>query len=428
MSEDAEVELPGRDFSKVSRLSLGIGLAGLLVGLAGLIWGASNGDNRPWMAWLLGFAFWMSVLVGMLLFIMISHIFDAGWSVIIRRQLEHMVSAFPWMGLIFAPLILTPWMFPEHAGMIWKWLSPDYILPGGGMVGDDPLYIWKQGWLDRFWMTFRTVLYFGVFIGLAFGLRKHSFALDSDGKERHVRQMRVLSAIGVFAVGLSATFGAFDWFMSLEYHWFSTMFGVWFFAGAMRVAVAFTIVLCFVLSTRGWLAGIYKRAHRYDLGLLLLAFTVFWAYIAFSQMFLIYQANIPEETFWYNLRLYASDGSYNDWWWVGMSLVVFHFLVPFLFLIFYTTKVSVKALLGVSVAALVFHMVDLYYNILPAKVADAADPSRYDVTGFGVSVFDLSALIGMGGIVIWSFLRSARKAAPIPLRDPRILESIHHHE
>lgn len=419
---------PKEDFFKDknwSVISLTTGLVFLTVAGAGLITGLVDGDSRPWFSWLIGIAFWMSILIGCLLLIMISYVFDAGWSIIIRRQLEHVVSAFPWMALIFLPLILQPWL-SSNPGLLWKWMNPENALPTGHMVGHDPIYMWKSAWLNLSWMTIRTVLYFAVFVGIATLLRRSSFTLEKDGNSQWIHRARRTSAFGIFAVALGLTFAAFDWFMSLEYHWFSTMFGVWYFASSLRAGIAFTIILCFFLSTRGYLKGIYNQAHQYDLGTLLLAFTVFWAYIAFSQMFLIYQGNIPEETFWYNLRLYAEDGSYSSWWFVSMALVLLHFIVPFLFLLFYSTKVSVPKLIFISSWILVFHILDLYYNILPAEIL--TKDGHFIVRSFSVTFFDFSALVGMGGIVIWSFLRSSVKVKPVPIRDPRILESLHHHE
>ena len=406
-------------------ISLVVGLIFLTVAGIGLIVGLVQGDSRPWYSWLIGEAFWMSILIGSLLLIMIAYAFDAGWSIIIRRQLEHMVSAFPWMALLFLPLILQPWL-SSNPGLLWKWMDPHTLLPSGHAVGHDPIYNWKSVWLNLPWMTIRTVIYFGIFTGIAFLLRRSSFGLEKDGDTQWIHRARRTSGFGIFAVGLGLTFAAFDWFMSLEYHWFSTMFGVWYFASSLRAAIAFTIILCFFLSTKGYLKGIYKQAHRYDLGTLLLAFTVFWAYISFSQMFLIYQGNIPEETFWYNMRLYTEDGGYSSWWFVSMSLVFLHFFVPFLLLLFYSTKVSIPRLIFVSSWILVFHIMDLYYNILPGEIL--TKDGHFIVRGFSVTFFDISALIGIGGIVIWSFLRSSKKVKPVPIRDPRILESLHHHE
>ncbi len=417
------VEQKNRNWSLIALI---IGVVGIGIAAVGLITGYVGEDSRPWFSWLIGLAFWMSILIGSLMLMLISHVFDAGWSIIIRRQLEHLTGAFPLMAILFLPLILLPWL-SDSPGFVWKWMDPNLVLHNGHTVGHDPLYIWKSAWLNLPFMTIRWGIYFAVFIGVSGLLRKFSFSLDNDADPKWINRSRKLAAFGLFSVALGLTFAAFDWFMSLEYHWFSTMFGVWYFACSIRAAVAFTIILCFFLSTRGHLKGLYKQAHQYDLGCLLLAFTIFWAYISFSQMFLIYQGNIPEETFWYNLRLYLQDGSgFSSWWYVAMSLIFLHFFVPFLFLLFYSTKVKTKRLIFIASWILFFHIADLYFNILPGEVM--TEEGHFVVRGFSVTIFDLAALIGIGGLVIWSFMRSASKRKPIPVNDPRILESIHHHE
>jgi hypothetical protein len=407
-------------------IALIVGLVGIGIAALGLVSGLIGGDSRPWFSWLIGIAFWMSILIGSLLLIMISYVFDAGWSIIIRRQLEHLIAAFPLLALLFVPFFLVAW-FSDNPGLVWKWMDLSAPLHNGKTVGSDPIFLWKSAWLDLGWMTFRTVLYFAIFVGVASLLRRFSFKLDGDGNTNWVHQARKVSAFGIFAVGLSLTFVAFDWFMSLEFHWFSTMYGVWYFSSSIRAAVAFIIILCFVLERHGYLKGIYNRAHRYDLGCLLLSFTIFWAYISFSQMFLIYQANIPEETFWYNLRLYLQDDSgYNSWWYVSMALVFLHFFLPFIVLLFYSTKVHATRLVWVAVWVLVFHVLDLYFNILPGEILTT--DAKWIVRSFSVTVFDLASIIGIGGLVMWVFLRSAARTKAIPIRDPRILESLHHHE
>ena len=173
--------------------------------------------------------------------------------------------------------------------------------------------------------------------------------------------------------------------------------------------------------------GILKQAHRYDIGCMLLAFTVFWAYISFSQYFLIYNANIPEETFWYNIREKNFDGTLNTWWWVSMCLVFFHFLIPFIALLWYKTKIVVWRAVVLCVWMLAFHILDLYWNIVPSKLLNP-DGYGYLIRQFSIEVYDVAALIGIGGICIWAMCRSMRAAEPIPIRDPNILKSLNHVE
>lgn len=422
------IEREATGSSSLRKLSLIIGVVGIAIAAFGFYSGITAGNDRPLLGWLVGVAFWLSVLIGMLFLVMISYVFDAGWSVVIRRQLEHAIGGFKILLLAFLPLLAVVW-FHSDPGLIWKWLDPAYKLPSGETVAQDVLYKHKEIYLNKEFFTVRTLLFFGVFIGVAGLLRRHSFALDRDGDVRHVKAARVTSALGIFAVALATTFAAVDWFMSIEYHWFSTMYGVWYFSASMRAAVAMTIIGCFFLASRGHLRGIFRNSYNYEMGCIALAFTVFWAYISFSQYFLIYQANIPEETFWFNIREKNPDGALNSWWWVSMALIFAHFLFPFLFLLFYKNKVVVKRLLFISAWILVFHLADIYFNILPTKITNFDNPPLYyDVQQFGVTLWDVAIIVGLGGLLLWSFLRSAEKESPIPLRDPRILESLNHHE
>lgn len=409
------------------KIFLAIGIAGLSVAFVGFMMGLITHDARPVLSWLLGISFWTSILLGSLFLVMIFHVFDAGWAVVARRQLEHLLAGLPWLAILFLPLLLIIWFYSDP-GILWKWMNPDHLLPSGYTVANDVLYHAKEPYLNRFAFTARTLLFFGVFLYFANALRKQSFAMDRDGDPAHYASTKKLAAGGIFACGLCATFAAIDWFMSIEFHWFSTMYGVWFFAGSMRAAIAFTLILLFFQADRGVLKGVHRQAHNYEFGCMALAFTVFWAYISFSQYFLIYQANIPEETFWYKIRHTNADGATNSWWWIGLALIFCHFLIPFLFLLFYKAKVKIKLVLFLASWILVFHLVDLYFNILPSKIAPAENVLNYNVRQFGISIWDVAMIVGIGGVVLWAYRRSLSENSPVPLRDPRVGEAINHHE
>ena len=409
-----------------ANLSLFIGISGLSLAGYGLLQGLGQHDPRPIFSWLIGVSFWMSIALGMLFMVMIWYIFGAQWAVIVRRQMEHGLAAFKWLVLAFAPLLVIVLFGGEQRAIIWQWMDPDTLLPGGETVATDPLYLAKEGYLNARFFILRSVVYLLIFWGLSSLLSKASFAMDHDGDLKWRRRCRKVSALGIFLAALAITFAAIDWFKSLEYHWFSTMYGVWFFAASMCAGLAFTVILCFCRSQWGALKGIYQQAHRYDLGCLCLAFTIFWAYISFSQYFLIYNANIPEETFWYNIREKGLYGL-NDWAWVGLALIFLRFATPFLLLLWYKNKVQAGRLLFIVVWILGFHLIDLYWNILPGKIP-ADNAAGYIVRPFEVTLYDIAALIGVGGLWISGLLRSTARTAPIPLRDPFINDSLHHHE
>lgn len=428
-SSQSAARSDGRQGPTIAKLALIAGIAGLAVTAIGVLLGLSGDyvDSRPLMSWLLGFSVWFSIAIGMMMLIMIWYLFDAGWPVVLRRQLEHALAAFPWLALIFLPLLLLSLFGGEFRGALWKWMDPSVVYPGGSEVGSDPLYLHKEGYLNPWFFAIRALIYAAVFIGVSAVLRRCSFGMDSDPRPEHVHRARCWSAFGVIAVALTLTFAAFDFYMSLSYHWFSTMYGVWFFSTSMRAGIAVTVILFVILAARGQFKGLYSTAHAYDLGCLCLAFTIFWAYISFSQYFLIYNANIPEETFWYNMREITAEGALNSWFYVSVfGLVLGYFLVPFFYLLSHRNKVTGNRLLFVCLWIVVFHIVDLYFNIIPKKVA-ADNILGYQTTGFGVSIWDITAIIGVGGICIWAYLRSSAKTEIIPIHDPRIGESINHH-
>ncbi len=404
-----------------------VGIIGLAIGLGALVMGIQNNDSRLALSWLVGFTFWFSVLAGMLFLTQISYLFDAGWVVVVRRQMENCLAAFKWLWLLLIPVIALP-LLMDNPGLVWRWMDLDAVVPGihHTTVGNDVLYLHKAGLLNVPFLIGRLCIYALVTCGLAFLLRKNSFSSDLEINPKYYKNCRKISAVGIFLTAFTATFAVFDLLMSLSYHWFSTMYGVWFFALSMRLGIAATAVLCFHLSQQGRLKGLYNQSHAYFLGCLALAFTVFWAYISFSQYFLIYNANIPEETFWYNIRELNIDGSKSAWWYVSMGLIFGFFVIPFIALLWYPTKIKPWRFRTISCWIMFMGLIDIIFNVVP--IQEPVD----NILGFQVLPFlspallvDVAVVAGIGGICIWAALRSAAKQEPIPLHDPRVLESIH---
>ena len=433
MSHNADTESP--KFSLDAKLLAGA-IIGLSVGLVGLFQGLNTGDKAPFLGWLWGCSFWMSIAIGMLMLIMIFRVFNSRWSPVVRRQQEHALSAFPWLALCFLPLLLVAWFGKDQSGILWSWLNADsqtIEVSSVITVGDDVLHQKKAGYLNLNFFSFRLLLYFGIFCGLSHWLRKVSFMQDKDGDPNWTHLGTKVSAIGIPAAALALTFGAFDLFMSLEYQWFSTMYGVWFFASGMRAALAITILICLFLVSKGTLKGLFNQAHKYDLACLSLTFTIFWAYVSFSQYFLIYSANIPEETFWYTIReIDPNTGQVSGWFWVSMGLIFGHFFFPFLYLLFYRNKVDSPKLIFIVCWILVFHLLDLYWNIIPGReVVPGAFVGFEARPVWGTHfLWGIFSLIGVGCLCAWSVIRSfgSGQAEIIPIRDPRIVDSINHHE
>jgi len=401
--------------------ALTLGLAGIALTVLGLF---VSGAKVVAHSWLVGVTYWTALAVGMLLLVLIHHIFDASWSTVIRRQFEHGLAAFKWLGLLFLPLVLASFLYDRD--LIWPWLDLNHEMHGGHTVGHDPLYLKKAAFLNPGMFLGMTVAFFASWIWLSSRLRRASFTQDQDGSLAWTRHNRVTAAIGLPIAALTLTFAAIYWIKSLEYHWFSTMYGVWFFANCVRGALSIGVIVMVWLWQRGDYRGILNTNHFHSIGMLMLAFTVFWAYVTFSQYFLIWNANIPEETFWYNLREINHDGASNQWKWIGIFGILFgHFFIPFFFLLSYRYKVTPHILRRIAIWILAIILLDLCYNIMPALKDSHGD--ALPLLSLNL-VWILTSVVGVGGVCVWAYLRSFGTAKLIPIRDPRIGESLTHHE
>lgn len=408
--------------SACSGKALGVGLAGIALTIIGLF--VSDGHAVA-LSWLVGVTFWTAIAIGMLMLVMIHHILDASWSVVLRRQFEHGLAAFPWLALLFAPLVIVSWTGAHD--YIWSWMNPEHVIHGGHTVSHDPLYVKKAGFLNLPMFTVMTALCFGIWIWLSSRLRKASFSQDADGDLKWTFMNRKTAAFGLALGAITLTLAAIYWIKSLEYHWFSTMFGVWFFANCVRGALAIGVLWLLALYKRGDLKGILNTNHLHSVGMLIFAFTVFWAYVTFSQYFLIWNANVPEETFWYNLREITKEGAPSQWKYVGMLILFGHFLFPFLFLLSYKNKIIHGRIKFIVCWILLIIAVDLIYNIAPALKADHGHGDPLPFLSVNL-LWTATSIIGAGGVFFWAYLKSFPKAKLIPIRDPRINECLTHHE
>lgn len=417
----APAALPaGTSTASTASKALTVGIVGLVLTALGVA--VMPDKHGPVMSYLVGIVFCTAIVIGMLMLILIHHIVDASWSVVIRRQFEHFLSAFKWLALLFAPLVVLAVLKP---GFIWPWMDLDHALHGHGTVGTDILYQKKAGFLNLGMFIGMTVAFFAGWILLSYRLRKASFTQDSDGDIKWTFMNRRTAAFGLPIGALTLTFASIYWVKSLEYHWFSTMYGVWFFANCVRGALAVGVLIMVWLLNRGDYKGILNTNHFYSIGLLSFAFTVFWAYVTFSQYFLIWNANVPEETFWYNLRELDSHGRTTQWWYVGLVILFGHFFGPFLALLSYRFKVTPHILRRIVVGILVTILIDMCYNILPALKDEHGDPLPF----FSINLlWVLTSVVGIAGVCVWSYLKSFPSAKLIPIRDPRITESLTHHE
>ncbi|HWA87794.1 MAG TPA: hypothetical protein VG710_16305 [Opitutus sp.] len=400
-----------------------IGLAGIALTVIGIFF---SGAQHVAFAWLVGVVYWTAIAIGFLMMAMINHIFDASWDTVLRRQVEHALAAFKWLALMFVPLVVAS-MLPGHRDIIWPWMNPAHVLPyGAPTVGQDVLYAKKSGFLNVKSFIVTTVIFYGLWIWLSARLRKASFTQDQDADPKWTRMNRRTAGFGIPLTGLALTAAAIFWVKSIEYHWFSTMYGVWYFANCYRGALSCCVLIMLWLYHRGDYKGILNTNHFHSIGQVMLALTIFWAYVSFAQYFLIWNANIPEETFWYNIREMNADGSPNQWKYVGIVVLVFcHFFIPFCALLSYRYKVTHRTIRRIAVWILATILVDMCYNVLPGLKLPDGNPQPF--LSFHL-IWVITSVIGIGGICVWSYLRSFPTAKLIPIHDPRIEESLTHHD
>jgi hypothetical protein len=367
-----------------------------IVGIALTAIGAFTDAHTFFSSWLTAFVFWTTLVLGGLFFILLQHATGAVWSVVVRRGAEALTMTLPLLLLAFVPLV-----FGLHDLFHWSHAEE---------VASDRLLQWKEPYLNSGFFIVRAFVFFGIWIGLAWLLNRQSLAQDADGDARRTLTMRKISAAGIFAFAFSFTFAAFDWLMSLQPHWYSTIFGVYVFIGGFLASMAFLVLFYQQLGRGDMLRDVVTIDTFHDFGRLLFAFTVFWAYIGGSQYYLIWYANIPEETMWFLTRWE------NGWKTVSMALIFLHFAVPFLVLIFYHFKRNTIVLRSMAALLVIMHFVDMFWLVMPT----------FSPEGVHVSWMHFTSVLGIGGLVLWLFWRRFTAHAAIPVRDPKLADSIAH--
>lgn len=366
------------------------GIAAFVLTLLGLF----VNPDQFFHSYLTAYVFWLTVSLGGLFFTMMHHLTGAVWSVVLRRIAEIIMITTPVMAILFIPII-----FGIHNLYHWS---------HGEAAAADELLAHKSPYLNTTFFIIRAVVYFTIWILLARGLYIVSLRQDEGYDYGQVKKMRWVSALGMVLFAISVTFAAFDWLMSLDAHWYSTIFGVYVFAGALVAIISVLIILAAVFRRFGILDAEVTYEHYHDLGKLLFAFMVFWAYMAFSQYFLIWYGNIPEETIWF---MHRWEGSWKA---ITMLLVLGHFVIPFFILIVRGTKRNLKALTFMAAWLLVLHWVDLYWIVFPSLHHHGADFSWMDLTAF----------IGIGGLFLSMFVRRLAKHPIVPVSDPNLKRSM----
>jgi hypothetical protein len=399
----------------------GLGAAGLgtLACIVGLAAGAAGAF---FWAYLVAYAFWLGLALGSLVLLMLQYLTGGAWSVVIRRILEAGTRTLPLLAVLFVPLLFgLPHLYE------WARLPLPEGLAGAldavGLLGTyhslwpprttaDPVLEHKSLYLNVPFSLLRAAVYFAVWLTLAHFLNRWSQRDDEAGRVLHPRRYRLLSAPGLALYGLTATFAAIDWLMSLEPHWYSTVYGVLVMVGQVLSGLVFAVVVLALVSDRPPLAGVVRPGHLRDLGSLLLAFVMLWAYIAFSQYLLIWAGNLPEEIPWY-LRRTA-----HGWGAVAGVLILLHFALPFLMLLSGDVRRSRPALAAVAGLILVMRLVEVAWLILPAchALEDAA----------ALGWLTPAAVLAVGGLWVALFAWELGKRPLLPVHEPDDVEVSNH--
>jgi hypothetical protein len=367
------------------------------VGAALLAAGYVMDPAQFFRSYLLGYVFWLGVPLGSLALLMLHHLTGGGWGFVIRRMCEASTRTFPVMAVLFLPIALG--------------LSKLYLWDRPG-AASDPHLRHKLVYLNSNFFLGRAVFYFGVWILLGYLLSRWSLEQDSSGDARLNDRLEALSAPGLILYGLTTTFAVVDWVMSLEPHWFSTIYGMIFIIVQVLSALAFLIIMARKFSDRQPLLGLATAPLFHDLGSLLFTFVMLWAYLSFSQFLIIWSGNLKSEITWYTTR--AAGG----WAALALFLILFHFAVPFLLLLNRPIKRRKEILAHVAAALLVISAVDVFWLMVPAFFPEAPH----------VHPLDLVAPVAIGGLWVAAFAGQLRGKPLVPLRDPRLEEAYQHGE
>jgi len=343
-------------------------------------------------SWFFAFYFFFTIALGGFFWVTLHYACDSAWSVLPRRIWENMLGLFPLFFVLFIPLL-----WPEFRDVLWKWLGHP----------EDPGVINRNLYLNPIFFYTRVALYFGYFILAGLYYRRESIQQDIDGNPVLTRRMHDHSYLALVIFGILETFVGFDWLMGLDWHWYSSLFGVYNFTICVQASMAAGIVLVAMFRSAGFL-GMMNSEHYHLMGKLLFGFTIFWAYIAFGQFLLIWYGNIPEESIFYN------DHNRGLWVYLSYLIIVGKFAFPVIYLLAQDVKKSLRALTFIAVWILLMHGVELYWFIMPYAHPATILPSWQDFVSF----------LTVGSILGYAYLRLTAAASLFPTRDPRLAECL----
>lgn len=415
--------------------------------------------RRFFFAYLTAFVFFLSLSLGAMIIVLLQHLTRAAWSIGVRRIAENVAALMPVLAILAIPLVITVIL---QRGTVYRWALPyDQSTPQArdaamrGEPGEEPeeaattssqsveiknenpgiktaghehsgellldsVTLQKRAWMNPWFWTLRIIIYFAFWCYVAAFYRRQSLLQDETGDIQITKRLQYWSGINVVLVGLTLTGAAGDFVMSLDPHWFSTMFGVYYFAGSFLGGWALLIIITRLLNSAGFLTRSVTVEHYHDLGKYLFAFTFFWGYIAFGQYMLLWYANIPEEIQWYN-RHGATTVSQNitGWSYVILALLFCQLLIPFAGLMSRHVKRQVGVLFFWACWVLTFHFIDVYWMVMPEYHVEFGP----HLTGVSI-LADVAALLGMGGLLTAVLLRLMAPHSLRPAADPRLPEAL----
>jgi len=372
---------------RIQQRSLTIGLAGLVLCLVGAIF-------RPaqfLQSYLFAYLFTLGLALGSMAILMLQYLTDGDWGVVTRRILESAMRTLPWLAVGFLPVALG-------VRALYVWARP----------AQDAGLDYRTEYLNVTFFIVRAVIYFAIWLAMARLLDKSSLEQDRNGGFLWLRRLRRLSGPGLVIYAVTITFAAYDWVMSLNPEWYSTILGLLIIGGQALSGMSFVIVVAALLATRGPMAGVLQPRHFHDLGKLLLAFVMIWAYLSFSQLLIIWAGNLPQEIAFYTPRMQSS------WRWIGALLIVLHFALPFLLLLSRDLKRRAGTLAAVAGLALVMRVIDLFWLVAP----------EFRRQGLTIDWFDPLTVIGLCGVWLAIFIHELKERPLLPLRDPHLARAL----
>lgn len=377
------------DWAMIERRSLAVAGLGIVVCGAAAIFSWPHFLRAYLVAW----NFWAGVSLGALALLMIQYITGGAWGLLLRRFLEAAAGNVLLLALLF--LVVLPGL-----PVLYEWARPE-------AAAASPVLKHKSPYLNPDAFLIRAAIYFVSWASIAWLL--NSWSRRQDRGRRTVflsERCRAISGPGLVVYGATVTLASIDWVMSLEPSWYSSIFPPLFAAGQILSALAFSIAALLIVANYPPLERAVRSDQRRDMGNLLLAFVMIWAYLSFSQFMIIWSEDLPEETFWYMNRIHGG------WQWIAIALVLLQFTVPFLLLLSREAKMNARSLTWIAVLVLSMRFIDLVWWV---EAAFAEPVSLY-------LLVDVAALFAIGGIWIWLFARRLRRSPLLPVADPYLTE------